>query len=222
MDKTMVRVPEGYGGTMRVAIAGEWSVPDFAELMSQIQFLTGMTIFLTVDGRVRDEASDFFKRWERFWPKDKLHSMQTLPRVPFNRSVAAQFRVEFQQLMEGMKANYALDVEKVQFASPGSIDLVGFGAIVEQVRLFIKDVLDRRDSKQSRKIQDEIAKQDLLQKQIENAERLVKLRRSSELDDPRIRLLLACMLNADEFFSEKATMGQVIAIQKAEVAQARA
>jgi hypothetical protein len=58
----------GFSETIRIGIAGEWSVPEFAELMSQIQFITGMTIFLTADGRIRDESGEFFKRWQVFSP----------------------------------------------------------------------------------------------------------------------------------------------------------
>jgi hypothetical protein len=85
--------------------------------------------------------------------------------------------------MEGMKAGYALDVEKVQFASPGSIDLVGFRKIVEQVRLFIQDILDRRERKQSREIQDEIAKENLKRMKIENVQRLVYTENLFRVDD---------------------------------------
>ena len=121
-----------------------------------------------------------------------------------------------------MGASYALEVEKVEFASPGSIDLAGFGKFTEQVRLFIKDTLDRRDNRKSREIQDEIAKQELYRRKIENAQSMLSLGKSAGLDDERIRMLVAIILDADTFFLEKKVSGQITSVQKVEAIPARA
>jgi hypothetical protein len=209
----MVREPEEFRSRIRVAIAGNWTVPEFAELMSQIQFITGMILFLDAEGRVRDGSQGFFERWQPYSSGlgDRHQPMRALSGNP-----AEQFRLQFRQLMEEMKVGYSFQVERVRYASPGSLDVSGFGKMIEETRLFIKDILDRRDSKESRKIKDEIAKQKLLRLKIENAERLIKLRGDAALDDPRMRLLVAGLLSADAFFSEKVINGQVTDIKKVE------
>jgi hypothetical protein len=218
MEEAMVKVPKSYSSTIRTGIAGEWSVPEFADLMSQIQLLTGMTIFLTPDGQVRQESADFFKRWQIFAPT--ANDLESLER--FGSNWGMQFRAEFRRLLERMGASYALEVEKVEFASPGSIDLAGFGKFTEQVRLFIKDTLDRRDNRKSREIQDEIAKQELYRRKIENAQSMLSLGKSAGLDDERIRMLVAIILDADTFFLEKKVSGQITSVQKVEAIPARA
>ena len=202
-----------------MSIAGDWTVPEFAELMSQIQLITDVSDFLSANMSVfqstiglPDRSKEFFERWVG---NSKLLETEIFAEWS-SRTMGSQFRAEYRQLIKGMYFGSPLQVEKVQFASPGSIDLAGVGKTVEQVRLFIKDILDRIDARQSRRIKNLIEAQELLQKKIENAQRMITLGNSVGLDEQQIKVLVAGLVNADAFFADKAVNGQVTAIQKIE------
>jgi len=194
--------------SMKISIAEEWTVSDFGELMSQLQFLTDVQGYFGISQEYRKGADDFFKHWQGAFgslPDDPDRD------VAHERKLHQHFRIELQQFLKSGRV-YSLRVKRFTFASPGSIDLVGVGRVVEQVRLFIKDILDRSDRKKGQEIKYAMAEQELLERKIKNAERLLKLGKSAGLDQERSRLLVGAILSSDEFFREKEKSGQIAAI----------
>lgn len=74
-----------------------------------------------------------------------------------------------------------LAVERIKYASLGVTDLSGLGKVVREIRIFVRDILERRDTKEDRELSRESKRQDILAKKIANAERLVKLSKSAEM-----------------------------------------
>ena len=110
--------------------------------------------------------------------------------------------------------NYSLAIHRLEFASPGFVDIAGLGKIVEQIRIFLTDIYDRHTSREDRKITREIAEQELVAKKIANAEAILKLGKHAGLDKHSSRMLVAEVLKVDKFISDRTASGQLIGIEK--------
>jgi hypothetical protein len=93
----------------------------------------------------------------------------------------------------------AFIVRRIEFSSPGVVDLVGAGKVVEQVRLFVMDILDRYISTKDRAVAREAAQQDILSKKIKNASALMKLADSMKLEEQARIAILSTVLGTENF-----------------------
>jgi hypothetical protein len=161
--------------TVRVGIAGEWNVRDFAELLSQLQFLSNMAAiadikaYKLVEPIVRQwtDVGTPARREEKWLPivGRYLRGGPDLYPPEVGRFRGEIFRVHIDQLLQTVtKMSSSPLVSKIDFASPGVVDIAGVGKIMEQVRLFIKDICDRADRRKDQEIKMENAEQDLLKK----------------------------------------------------------
>ena len=82
---------------------------------------------------------------------------------------------------------YRLKVARIEYASPGFVDLVGFGKAVAQVRKMLKDLIFLREDLQDRRLKREIDRERLLGKRLENIDKALKLakRMNIPLEDVR-------------------------------------
>jgi len=84
-----------------------------------------------------------------------------------------------------------LQVRRIEFASPGYIDLRGVGDVVKQMRLLLKDLISIsiKETRREKRLKNDSREQDVQAKLIANARNYVRLRgeaREYGLDDDRV------------------------------------
>ena len=107
-----------------------------------------------------------------------------------------------------------LEVRRVQFASPGFADIAGIGKIIEQVRIFLTDIIDRFLLSKDRVIARDLAAQEVLAKKLKNAEELAKLMDKVAIDPEMRQMLMAEVLGVDRFIEGKVLDGQITGIEE--------
>ncbi len=70
---------------------------------------------------------------------------------------------------------------KVSYASPGSIDILGIGAILKEIREFIFASIEYKQNAKLKQIEYELLKEDLRTKRIQNVEKFLELQEKSNL-----------------------------------------
>jgi hypothetical protein len=83
-----------------------------------------------------------------------------------------------------------LVVVRIDYASPGFIDVAGVGKAVEQVRLFLQYLIDLAVNRSLRQLEVESREQDIIAKRLANAERLIGIAADLGLTPDERRALL--------------------------------
>jgi hypothetical protein len=195
---------------LRVSIDERWTASEFAELMSQLQFVADAALFSEV--KLDGQSSTYFpfrrirRRMAYYDPfldvEDEL------------RQDAYFRRVETQEILKAYSPRISneLKIKRIEYGSPGFADLTGIGKVVEQVRIFTTAIIDRYLHREDREIVRESAAQDLLSKKIKNAEALLNLGDKVGLDGESKRMLISEVLNADYFIEGKIIDGKIKSI----------
>lgn len=108
-----------------------------------------------------------------------------------------------------------LTVLRVQYGSPGFVDLLGIGKIVEQLRLFVEKLIDLRATRLRRGLENEAMRQEIKGKMIENARDFVRLAEEARdlgLSDYEIKYLVELTEGAQERLFRQIAQGNVAAI----------
>ena len=108
-----------------------------------------------------------------------------------------------------------LTVLRVQYGSPGFVDLLGVGKIVEQLRLFVEKLIDLRATRLRGGLENEAMRQEIKGKMIENARdfvRLAKEARDLGLSEFEIKYLAELTEGAQERLFRQIAQGNVTAI----------
>lgn len=192
---------------LRLKIAESWSVLEFEELMSSLQFLRNIILVSDLGEAGLDPIVSLLV--------DRAQRTADIEPDSWFDYVATQFfRAQLQMVSTFAEENYSLAIHRLEFASPGFVDIAGLGKIVEQIRIFLTDIYDRHTSREDRKITREIAEQELVAKKIANAEAILKLGKHAGLDKHSSRMLVAEVLKVDKFISDRTASGQLIGIEK--------
>lgn len=206
---------------VRIGIAGEWSVREFTELMSQLNFLSNVAA-LSGSSAYYSRLGGLLTSYRSFKAVSYIGGLFDSIFKPDSRRFKHEtdrfhgglFRLQLDQWLRTSMNGAPTHVARIAFASPGVIDVAGVGKVVEQIRLFIKDIYDRAAQKRDQDIALQISAQELLKRKIANAHSLLKLGKAGGLDQDDVKLLVAQVLNADKFFSEKAASGKFISVEK--------
>jgi hypothetical protein len=84
-----------------------------------------------------------------------------------------------------------LHIRRINYASPGSIDLVGIGAVVGHIKDFAIKLIERHDSKRGRELSDERAALDNERLRLENARTFIALAGDLGYSEIEVRRLVA-------------------------------
>jgi hypothetical protein len=84
-----------------------------------------------------------------------------------------------------------LEVRRISYASPGFTDLAGVGTVVGHIKDFIIKLIERRDSRRQRELNDERAALENDRIRLENARNFVALGRDLGYSETDLRLLAA-------------------------------
>jgi hypothetical protein len=173
---------------LRVRIDGEWTAPEFEELFSSFNLLNGLA---QVGGQRLTHQS-------HAW----LETL-SVPDSDFERFARLFAAVALKNIFSDRNSFTPLTVSQVKFASPGFTDLGGVGKVLKEIRLFVKDILDRRDSQEDRHLAREEKKQLIMQKKIANAERLIKLSDKMGMDRATVNALAMQAIDVDDFIERQ-------------------
>jgi hypothetical protein len=89
---------------------------------------------------------------------------------PFGGSPPVWDEAQFARLSQWIQPEERLDVRRIDYASPGSADLVGIGAIVGHLKDFMLKMIERQDLKRQRELSEERAELENERARLENAE----------------------------------------------------
>jgi hypothetical protein len=199
---------------LRILIGNKWTASEFARLFSDVQFLADVAAFSDVKMDGQTPMSIFTRRWQRrrgyfdvFGDvRDELRDNLYLRRA------------DVQEFLWTQPAKFpsVLEVRRLEFASPGFADLAGFGKIVEQVRIFLTDILDRYLHREDRRIARDLAAQEVLARKLTNAEQLAKLMDKVAIEPETRRMLVAEILGVDQFIEGMVLDGKIAGIEPVE------
>lgn len=71
--------------------------------------------------------------------------------------------------------DHILRVKRISYGSPGSIDLVGLGKVIEQLRLFLQFLIERSERRNSIKIEDGLRELELEAQRLRIAQEYARL-----------------------------------------------
>lgn len=213
------QVVEGMGESpgphlLRISINGNWSVSDFAHLFERLQQLYEIAQF----GHSQSEhafsfnlqrANLLLRQERRRWVYDPL--LEAELDDEFSRVIVRN--AIFQTLNEEVEQ---LQVDRISFASPGSMDVTGIGKAFEQVSKFILGVADRFIAREDRELAREEKRQDILAKKIKNIEKLANLADKIGLDAEARRKIIENGLETQKLIETKIIEGKITNVEKLE------
>jgi hypothetical protein len=144
-------------GFIRIEIEGEWAAHEMSALLGDISRLYDIRRALDLPAMKLREPGVLLS-CARIWPSEIQPPAAELPGPP-------------------------LAVVRINDASPGRVDLAGLGKALEQVRLFLKYLIDLSIQRRWWQLEVEDLGKDVIAKRIENAQRLLRLgEQARELD----------------------------------------
>jgi hypothetical protein len=167
---------------LRLEIDGQWTADEMAKSFRSLNNLYNLRLAIQI---VEDRARDLDRYYRRhnYPPIDFLFDpvlrLQLFP--PYARLLDAGPR-ELRDIISAVDSDDELRIRRVRYGSKGHKDLLGIGAIIEQLRKLVGDIVRMPQEYQARREQ-------IKKMQIENARDFVRLRVESAEADRQIRNL---------------------------------
>jgi hypothetical protein len=194
--------------TLRLGIDGAWSSAEFSRLFSEFEMLNEMAHFgLTRSDGETMLAFDYLP--SRRVMRELYLDVQTEEHV-----LALAADAQIQNHIRYVSTPRPLQVIKLEFASPGIVDLLGVGKVIEEVRKFVVEIADRWIAAPDRELERDHKRQQILAEKIANAERLVNLSEKTGLDPEMRRQLVRRLLECDRFIEDKMIEGQITNVEQ--------
>jgi len=157
-----------------ICIENEWKAFDFINII-EIIFSTYNLILLArllekYESRLKGEI---FNLPELFTQTDKefevelkksIYQFTELPDSPNLHDIIKHFPEEYQ-----------LSIKKIQYNSPGSIDFLGIGEIIKQIKEFIISLTTIKSDYNLKKLEIEEKKEDIREKKIRNLDKTLEI-----------------------------------------------
>jgi hypothetical protein len=191
---------------IRIKIAKDWTASSLSEFLSDLQFLYGLDLSL--------EAAHFYYPFQTFGYRYRPPGYETYPSAIELALESHYVRLNLQTRIKEKLANDSeLKLARIEHASPGFMDIAGMGKIVEQIRIFITDIIDRRLHQEDVKIAREAARQDMLAKKIANIDNFMKLNNKGNLPYELQLALQKEMFDLESAIEARVISGQVTAVE---------
>jgi hypothetical protein len=184
--------------SLRFQIDGPWSAEDMGSLFLSLSDLYDLRLLLELfsdESRLIDRYyEEFFHRYP--FPSRRRRRFLSLAPFPWEAGLFGAIlptldEAHLSRLSQVLDPDERLAVQRVRYASPGSIDLVGIGAVMGHVKDFAVKMIERHDNKRQRKLSDERAALENDRLRIENARNFVALARELGYTETEIRRLVA-------------------------------
>ncbi|MDR7555726.1 MAG: hypothetical protein QN157_08970 [Armatimonadota bacterium] len=98
--------------------------------------------------------------------------------------------VQLSQLWQLLEPEERLAVRRINYASPGATDLAGIGTVVGHIKDFILKLIERRDSRRRRELDEERAALENERIRLENVKSFVALARDLGYSETDLRHLI--------------------------------
>ena len=112
---------------------------------------------------------------------DSLYQLRILSVFNFYRPNVDIHQLVNQDIEEDVKLLGSLKVVRLRYNSPGSIDILGVGEIIKQVREFVFSMRSFNLEQESKKVEIELKKEEIKRKKLENAEIFLRIADKSNL-----------------------------------------
>lgn len=203
---------------LRLQIDGAWSSQEFAELISDVEFLVRVRVHVFEGDNLLYSPID-----PRFFEVINLLYRTTIEAASPREAALARLQyaaiaqnVERFVIREGLTLQalragggeggefdidyYQVDVRRVRFESPGFIDIGGFGKIAGHVKELILKAIDVAIYAKDRQITRDLAEQQVLSERIKNLEKFLDLSDKAGLDkETKVALMMELMRTGDRF-----------------------
>jgi hypothetical protein len=183
---------------LRIEMDGRWSADDLGHAFVSLSDLYDLRLFLESLREDQRDLQHFYEELIHFPPfrhrwKRQFSPWGTIPWVPgFGGGLPPTLdEAQLSRLWRLFEPEERLEVRSVRYASPGSADLAGLGAVVGHIKDFVFKLIDRRDSRRQRELGDERAALENERIRLENARTFVALARDLGYADTDVRLLVA-------------------------------
>lgn len=184
---------------MRLNINGHWEPVDFIETFEAIESLYFMSL-QQMEGRFHER------------PQLSFYEGEDLRFSSYEAYLDAANKMMLERARRTTPKSTRLYIRRINFASPGGIDFAGFGQAMESVdrivgRLvsFFTEKRVRAEKSLQAGIETDVARQNLLTLKIENARRLLELRR----DFPEDEHLIAIAVRDQDRLGERIAEGLI-------------
>lgn len=182
---------------VRLDLDGRWSADDLGQSLISLSDLYDLRLFLEFIRedqrdwrRFYDEMRDFppfRRRWKRGIP-----AWGPMPWAPGYGVLPPAFdKAQLSRLSRLFEPEERLEISQIKYASPGFTDLAGIGTVVGHIKDFIMTLIERRDSRRQRELNDERAALENDRLRLENARAFVALGRDLGVSETDLRLLIA-------------------------------
>jgi hypothetical protein len=194
---------------LRFYIDSQWNVSDFSEFFEEVQFLYEIAHFgtLRIDGQTSIPFLPLRRHRYQTLSWDDILDYDSNLGKPVEEDLIA--RLEARRFVRYFQPFPQLSVRAISYASPGFTDLVGAGKVLEQIRLFATDIMDRWIHKEDRRLDREAKAQEVFHRKIENCERLLALHDKGGMDGVATRTLIRELLKADLLIEGKMIEGKI-------------
>lgn len=200
---------------IRLELDGRWSAEEFGRAILCLSDLYDLRLFLEL---LREEWRDLDHiymelmdlRPRSYSWRRRLARWGPLPWVlglPHGVPPALD-EAQLGRLSQLLEPNERLEVRRINYASPGSADLAGLGAVVGHIKDFVLKLIERRDLKRQRDLSDERAELENDRLRLENARQFVGLARDLGYSETEVRRMIAYVDDKQE------PLAQLIAHQK--------
>jgi len=179
---------------LRLEMQGRWYAAELGSVACAISDLYDLRFVLELMSEDQRDWEHFFDEVIHFPPfrrqwKRKLMRQQ-LMLGPFLPLSSVRFDVSrLSRLSEYLEPDERLEVRRLDYASPGASDLAGIGVIVGHVKDFVFKLIDRRDTRRQRELNDERTAVEIERMRIENARNFVALGRDLGFSEAEMRKL---------------------------------
>ena len=184
--------------SLRLRISGEWTARDFSDLFSSLSNLYEIRFALELVAQDLRDIEFLLEDGYLLRPRPPSRRYRRLLRAGFpfvpspgTAQIPLSDEKALTELRSIISSEEALYVQKVKFASPGSVDLVGLGAVMGHIKDLIFKFVDRNDTKQSRHLEDERRALENERLRIENAREFVALAKDCGYSEIEIRKLVS-------------------------------
>ncbi len=173
-----------------------------ADCLANLNDIYNLRLILEIEREAVRELEDYYIDFFPLPPRVRRRLQRTLPLartelfLPSIRELSNPS--ELSSLANYFEPDEYLQVHKVQYASPGSIDLAGLGAVVGHVKDFLVRLIELASERRKRELENESMKLDNQAKRIENARLLVQLAKELGYTDAEMRKLTASVDNCQK------------------------
>jgi hypothetical protein len=203
---------------IRLEIEGRWSVEEMGNVflaLSELYDLRLVLESLNDEWRLLDRYyGDFVQRFPPFSRRRRRFLSFPAPWElgPFSTHLPTLDETYLARISHAFDPDERLQVRRVSYASPGSIDLVGIGAVVGHIKDFALKMIERHDLKRHRELSDEREALENERLRLENARSFVALARDLGYTDAEVRGMVAYVDERQEHIASAIETGRLRAI----------